>query len=202
VLDRELSVALMNPRAMSHEAALDDELVARMCRGDRAAFGAIYKRHAPRLLALVRQIVGDPAEAEDVLHDAFLEAWRRASDYSPERGSVAAWLTVRARSRALDRRRAPARRDMALASSGIEDVVLGEAERHTAAHLAEQARLRSALAAMAPEERQVLVLGYFAGLSSREIADEVCIPVGTVKSRVRSALVKLRAWFATGDSAA
>ncbi len=191
----------MTALAMPHETALDDELVARMCRGDRAAFGAIYARHAPRLLALVRQIVGDRAEAEDVLHDTFLEAWRRANDYSPARGSVAAWLAVRARSRALDRRRTPARRDVALASSGIEGVVLGEAERHTAVQLAEQARLRSALAAMAPEERQVLLLGYFAGLSSREIADEVCIPVGTVKSRVRSALVKLRAWFA-GDSAA
>lgn len=183
------------------DVALDDhELVRRMARGDRAALGAIYARHAPRLLALVRHIVGDRAEAEDVLHDIFLEAWRRAGDYSSERGSVAAWLAVRARSRALDRRRAPLRRGVTLASS-VSEAEPSDAEPPSGTNLAEQARLRAALSSMAAEERQVIVLGYFAGLSSREIAEEARIPVGTVKSRVRSALIKLRAWFANDEVA-
>lgn len=180
----------------------DDELVARMAKGDRSALGSLYTRHAPRLLALVRQIVGDRAEAEDVLHDTFLEAWRRAGDYSRTRGTVGAWLAVRARSRAIDRRRAPARRELLLAAPGFEEKTAANTDPAEADHCFDQARLRAALAVMAPEERQVLVLGYFAGLSSREIADEVRIPVGTVKSRVRSALIKLRAWFASGGDAA
>ena len=180
----------------------DDELVARMAKGDRTALGSLYTRHAPRLLALVRQIVGDRAEAEDVLHDTFLEAWRRAGDYSRARGSVGAWLAVRARSRAIDRRRAPARRELLLTAAGFEDKTAAQTEPAEAMHALDQTRLHAALTVMAPEERQVLVLGYFAGLTSREIADEIRIPVGTVKSRVRSALIKLRAWFAAGGDAA
>lgn len=192
----------MTTLAREPRAVDDDELVLRMARGDRAALGTLYGRHAARLLALVRQIVGDRAEAEDVLHDTFLEAWRRAHDYSSERGSVGAWLAVRARSRALDRRRAPARRGLALEMAGLAELVAGDAEPTEIAFVAEQGRLRAALSAMAPEERQVLVLGYFAGLSSSEIAAEAQIPIGTVKSRVRSALIKLRAWFAAGGHAA
>ena len=87
------------------EGETDAELVGRMARGDRSALGALYGRHAGRLLGLLLKILGDRAESEDLLHDVFLEAWRRAGDYSAERGSVAAWLVLRARSRAIDRRR-------------------------------------------------------------------------------------------------
>jgi RNA polymerase sigma-70 factor (ECF subfamily) len=180
----------------------DPELVERMVRGDRAALSQLYARHSPRLLTLVRHILGDRTEAEDVLHDTFLEAWRRAADYSPERGSVQAWLAVRARSRALDRRRAPARRDLSLASELVDETLTRRTASEAPLYAEDRGRLRAALAAMSPEERQVLVLGYFAGLSSREIALEVEIPVGTVKSRVRSALGKLREWFTEPGSAA
>ncbi|HTQ06506.1 MAG TPA: sigma-70 family RNA polymerase sigma factor [Polyangiaceae bacterium] len=174
----------------------DEELVARMARSDRAALSLLYARHAPRLLARVRQVLGDPSEAEDVLHDTFLEAWRRAADYCPERGSVAAWLAVRARSRALDRRRRPSRRDLSLAPEVFEETVTRRVTRDEPRHAEDRGRLAAALAAVSAEEREVLVLGYFAGLSSSEIAHELTIPIGTVKSRVRSALAKLRGWFA------
>jgi RNA polymerase sigma-70 factor (ECF subfamily) len=188
--------------AQSQADCPDTELVERMGRGDRAALSQLYARHSPRLLTLVRHVLGDGSEAEDVLHDTFLEAWRRAADYSHERGSVQAWLCVSARSRAIEGRRGPARRGLTLAPDVFEETVTRRTGREEPLYDEDRGRLRAALAAMSAEERQVLVLGYFGGLSSREIAAEVKIPVGTVKSRVRSALGKLRGWFAEpGDAA-
>jgi len=180
----------------------DSELVERMARGDRAALSQLYARHSPRLLALARHVLGDRSEAEDVVHDTFLEAWRRAADYSPERGSVLAWLAVRARSRAIDRRRGPARRGLTLPPDVFEETISCRTGRDEPLYSEDRGRLRAALAAMSADERQVLLLGYFGGLSSREIALEVKVPVGTVKSRVRSALGKLRGWFAEPGNAA
>lgn len=172
-------------------AATDVELVERMARGDRAALGSLYERHAARLAALAQHMLGRSAEAEDLLHDVFLEAWRHAGDYSEVRGSVLAWLCVRTRSRAIDRRRATPPNvgidALEERSSPLEDLVMGELERSP-----ERERLRSALTAMSREEREVLALGYFEGLSSSEIAARTRVPIGTVKSRTRAALAKLR----------
>jgi RNA polymerase sigma-70 factor (ECF subfamily) len=90
--------------------AADAALVARMSNGDRAALAELYERHAARMLALALSILRDREEAEDLLHDVFLEAWRRSADYSVERGSVRAWLATRTRSRALDRIKSTRRR--------------------------------------------------------------------------------------------
>lgn len=178
-------------------ASFDAALVARMARGDREALATLYERHAPRLAALARQISG-AAEAEDVLHDVFLEAWRRAAEYSAERGSVWAWLAIRTRSRALDRRRAaPERRRVELGAGQLEHLVADAASSDGAP---DQRRLREALARSSREEQDVLWLGYFEGLSSSEIAERRNIPLGTVKSRTRSALLKLREWFAVEGS--
>jgi RNA polymerase sigma-70 factor, ECF subfamily len=171
----------------------DPELVARMARGDRHALAALYERHAPRLTVVARHIL-DQSEAEDVLHDVFLEVWRHAGDYVEARGSVWAWLSTRTRSRALDRRRAlPGRFRVELDFSKLETLVFAAAEPSEA--LGDRGRLREALAQMSNEEQIVLWLGYFEGLSSSEIAERIAAPIGTVKSRTRSALAKLRDWF-------
>jgi RNA polymerase sigma-70 factor (ECF subfamily) len=174
----------------------DAALVARMARGDRAALSALYTRHAPKLLALMLRILHDRAEAEDVLHDVFLEAWQKAATYSSERGTVGAWLTLRARSRALDRRRAaPRARAVPLEACGDD----GPSDPSVdPMRIGDHRRLSQAFTVMTPDEREVIVLGYFEGLSSSEIADKVGAPVGTVKSRTRSALQKLRG--ALGDT--
>lgn len=178
-------------------SSTDAELVARMARGDRGALGELYERHAPRLNALARQISG-PAEAEDVLHDVFLEAWRRAGDYSEQRGTVWAWLAIRARSRALDRRRALAGQQRAmLAEANFGGFPLGATESENAP---DARRLREALGQMSADEQRVLWLGYFEGLSSSEIAARTRVPIGTVKSRTRSALEKLRRCLAAERS--
>jgi len=170
----------------------DPELVRRMSRGDSLALAALYERHAPRLCALARQILGSE-EAEDLLHDVFLEAWRHAADYVEERGSVWAWLCVRTRSRAIDRRRAaPRTLSLELFDPGTPEL-LGAVEAEWDADWAsDRSRLREALASMSRDEREVLGLGYFEGLSSSEIAARLGIPIGTVKSRTRGALSKLR----------
>jgi RNA polymerase sigma-70 factor (ECF subfamily) len=174
----------------------DAALVARMARGDRAALSALYTRHAPKLLALMLRILHDRAEAEDVLHDVFLEAWQKAATYSSERGTVGAWLTLRARSRALDRRlAAPRARAVPLEACGDD----GPSDPSVdPMRIGDHRRLSQAFTVMTPDEREVIVLGYFEGLSSSEIADKVGAPVGTVKSRTRSALQKLRG--ALGDT--
>ena len=133
--------------------------------------------------------------SEDVLHDVFLEAWQKAASYSEERGTVGAWLSLRARSRAIDRRRsAPRNRAVTLEALGPEGPVDPALDP---ARIQDQRRLSQAFAVMSAEEQQVIVLGYFEGLTSSEIAEQLGTPVGTVKSRTRSALVKLRG--ALGD---
>jgi RNA polymerase sigma-70 factor (ECF subfamily) len=178
------------PNGRGSDADGDAALVARMARGDRPALGVLYERHAPRLLALLLKILGDRAEAEDLLHDVFLEAWRHAAEYSAERGTVSAWLALRTRSRAIDRRRsAPRARSVPLEGSDLPergDPTADPGRMH------DQRRLGDVLSVMSADEREVILLGYFEGLSSTEIAERIGKPVGTVKSRTRSALEKLR----------
>jgi RNA polymerase sigma-70 factor (ECF subfamily) len=176
----------------------DPVLVARMARGDRSALSVLYARHAPRLLALTAVILRDRGEAEDVLHDVFLEAWRSAATYAEERGTVAAWLSLRARSRSIDRRRSPARaRSVSLEASGQS---LGVDPGLEPGRMGDHERLARALSALAVEEQEVILLGYFEGLSSSEIAERIQKPIGTVKSRTRSALHKLRGLLDAGAS--
>jgi RNA polymerase sigma-70 factor, ECF subfamily len=172
----------------------DAELVASMARGDRKALAALYERHAPRLLALATRILGVRDEAEDLLHDVFVETWRHAADYSQERGTVATWLSMRTRSRAIDRRRASPRRTMTDSTQAAAELSDPSADP---ARTSDHGKLRQALGCMSPEEQQVIVLGYFEGLTSSEIAERVGTPIGTVKSRTRAALAKLRGWFAS-----
>lgn len=181
-------VVVADPREEPDDAAW----VQAMARGDQAAIGLLYDLHAPLLLSLVRRIVVDAGAAEDLVHDVFLEAWRRAADYDSERGSVRTWLALRARSRAIDyrksaevARRVPMEesRHLGLLASSMDD----------ASMLPDHARVRRMLVALPEDHQHVLYLGYFEGLSSSEIAERVGIPIGTVKSRVASALSRLRA---------
>ncbi len=171
-------------------ATLDDaELLAALVRGEREALGHLYDRHAGLLLALGVRILGDRAPAEDLLHDVVLEAWHRARDFDPTRGSVRAWLITRMRSRALDRRAAAARQ------ARLADQVGRAADPHAADGLAtrpDRDRIRQQLAGLPPELTEVVDLAYFDGLSCSDIALRAGIPIGTVKSRMARALAILR----------
>ena len=161
----------------------------RVASGDRAALGLLYDRHGPTMMAVGLKILRNPREAEDLLHDVFVEAWKRANTYDPKRASVRAWLHLRMRSRCLDRvKSARWSRSQPLPD---REGAAGSAQPKMEEH-ADGVRLRAALSKLPEDQQTVLVLGYFEGLSSSEIAERIGVPIGTVKSRVAAAMGKMR----------
>src|SRR5262249_51848073 len=148
------------------------ELVARMAAGDHTAISILYDRYGSALLGLALRIVKHRQNAEDLVHDVFLEAWRTAATFDPRRGRVWTWLAVRMRSRAIDTMRS-ARMSRATC---VDVERMGVCE----APLAEQVRVRAALATLTTIHRRALELMYFEGLTCREIAERDAIPIPTV----------------------
>lgn len=182
----------MTAGATRPDATADDEadvaLIQAMAAGDREALAALYDRHAPTLMALGLRILKHRGEAEDLLHDVFLEVWRTAAAYDRARGRVRTWLLIRMRSRALDviKSARVARR------SGDDDAIAQVVGADDPSATPDQARVRAALAAVPDDQRAVLALAYFDGLSCSEIAVRLDVPIGTVKSRLAAGLTKLR----------
>lgn len=164
----------------------DAELISEMARGRQAALAELYDRHGGVMLSLLVRVLRDRQEAEDLLHEVFLEVWEHAGDFDPTRGSVRAWLLMRARSRGLDRLRALSRgramRNEALASLPVP----------IAPPINDTLSVRRLVAGLPVELRQLIELGYYEGLSSSEIAEHERLAIGTVKSRVARALAELR----------
>jgi RNA polymerase sigma-70 factor (ECF subfamily) len=157
-------------------------------RGDRVALGEIFDRHGGLVQAIALRVLRSPRDAEDLVHDVFLEVWRDAALYDPARGSVRAWLAVRARSRALDRvGRAEAGRVQAL------DALGGLADRAdtTTPHPVDALSIRRALRVIPEDLRVVLEQKYVLGWTAAESATHLSVPVGTVKSRLARGLALL-----------
>jgi RNA polymerase sigma-70 factor, ECF subfamily len=179
-------------RAPPLPAEDDAELIERIQRGDSRAMGSVYDRHGPSLFALALRMLGREREAEDLLHDVFLEAWQHARDYDRTKGSLHTWLAVRLRSRALDRLgRAEARHTRSLEESAESVRVLPDGALNAVDGLA----VRRALERLETNVRRVLELSYFDGLTAREIAEREAVPLGTVKSRLARGLSALEALF-------
>lgn len=160
---------------------------------------SLYDRYGSVLFAVAYRIVGQRADAEEVVIEAFAQVWREASRFEPTRGSVAGWLTMIARSRALDMVRARARRERITASAAADrpDISPAMSEWRPDALIAlddaeRRARVREALDTLSPPQRQAIELAYFEGLSQSEIAERLQQPLGTVKTRVRLGMQKLR----------
>jgi RNA polymerase sigma-70 factor (ECF subfamily) len=173
--------------APSTQEILDAELIARARIGQVEAFAELYDRHAPRVLAVARRILGDACEAEDLLHDVFLESWQCVRDYDPTRGGVLTWLLVRTRSRAADRmaRRSRERqaRQLIFERELDSNPPLPTAESELAT--------RTALARLESPLRMPLELMYVAGLTASEISVQIGVAEGTVRSRVARGLSQL-----------
>jgi RNA polymerase sigma-70 factor, ECF subfamily len=186
------------PGALDADADID--VLRRVAGGDKGALGMLYDRHGGVMLALGVRIVGVRRDAEDLLHDVFLEAWRHAGDYDARRGSVKTWLLLRMRSRCLDRVRshAFARTEPLTLVTEPTRASGGGAVAENMETGMDGARAKGLLDSLPPGQREVLELGYFEGLSFSEIAARLGIPVGTVKSRVSAALVKLREELGVG----
>lgn len=178
---------------------LDDiELVAQVARGDERAFLALYDRYASRVHGLTLHILGDPMLAEEATQDTFLKLWSRARQYLAERGPFLPWLLTIARRVALDRLRLEARRP---ALSDADDPEERLQDLPDAVTETDESRWRSlyfAVQSLHPDLRKVVELAYYQGLSRSEIAEVLGWPLGTVKTRLRAAMEKLREeWNAT-----
>jgi RNA polymerase sigma-70 factor (ECF subfamily) len=191
----------------------DGLLLRRVAGGDEAAFMTLYDRHADALFGTTVRFLRDRESAAEVLQDVFMAIWQRADQYDPRFGSAFGWLLGIARNRAIDRLRAEARRPRAVHAwsadpdasdsvdlldwaghrrdASVEGDPVVEADRRWTRSL-----VRTTLAEMPPDERQVVVLAYDHALSQSEIADRLGMPIGTVKSRTRRALARLRARLA------
>ncbi|MEO8077841.1 MAG: sigma-70 family RNA polymerase sigma factor [Acidobacteriota bacterium] len=174
----------------------DLDTVRRMASGDPAAMGELYDRHARAVYSLSCRIISDAADAEDVVQEVFSQAWRQANRYDAERATVAGWLLMMTRTRSIDRLRA--RQVRPAVSGDVEAKMLlqrdpspdPEAEAVTTDAVA---RMRAAFAALSEGQRRAIELAYFDGLTQADIAEQLREPLGTVKTRIRSGLLRLRA---------
>jgi RNA polymerase sigma-70 factor (ECF subfamily) len=175
------------------EPAADVELLQRIGAGDPQAMGQLYDRYAASLMPLALRIVRERAEAEDVLHDAFLTVGERAGQYSAERGSVVAWLVTLVRNLSIDRTRRRDRRG-ALAREVVahEPIAPAADPESLAVDAAERTKIRRALSMLPEAQRSTLEVAFFEGLSYPEIAEREGVPLGTIKSRAARALGSLR----------
>ena len=175
--------------------AEDLEAIRRVARGDADALAFLYDRHSRIIYSLAFRIVGDPPEAEEIVQDVFAQAWRQAERYDTSRGVVVAWLLMIARSRAIDRVRS--RRGLPpLAPDGEKGLSLmadpAEGPELQTLSAEQVRRLKQALDTLPLQQRMAIQLAFYEGLTHVEIAERLEEPLGTVKTRIRLGLLKLR----------
>lgn len=181
-------------RAADDDAlATDDELLHHVAKGDQEAFAALYDRYAGIVFGVIRRVLRDPAQSEEVAQEVMVEAWRTAVRFDADRGSVRTWLCTMAHRRAVDRVRSEqASRDR------VERV---GREGHDAEHdqvseavtvRIEHQQVRDALSTLTDLQREAVELAYYGGYTYREVAELLDAPLGTVKTRMRDGLIRLR----------
>jgi len=189
--DAAVSTADLSTRAPSRSAAVesasDGELIQRTGRRDHGAFEMLYRRHAGRVLGLALRRLHDRGRAEDAMQEAFAAIWRSAGTYKPERGPGTTWLYTVARNAIIDRARV--RSDTAAELPERADDGPGPAQEAEEAWVA--GKVHGAVADLPDQERVLIELAYWKGLSQSEIADHLGLPLGTVKTRTRTALARL-----------
>lgn len=195
------ALARIHPAAESQ--AEDVSCLRRIASGDQTGAASLYDRHARPLYSLILRIVGDETEAEDLLQDVFAQAFRQAARYDATRGAVAAWLLMMARSRAIDKVRA--RRTRFEGRTGEVQVLdkMPDSQPDAASAMLdeEQTRIvRQALGDLPLLQRMAIELAYYEGLSHTEIAERLEQPLGTVKTRIRLGLLKLRDALTEGQA--
>jgi RNA polymerase sigma-70 factor (ECF subfamily) len=180
----------------ARSATFDDDRLAvdRMAQGDASSLAALYDRHARAIYSLAIRILSDAAEAEDVVQEVFTQAWRQANRYDAARAPVAGWLMIITRARSLDRLR---RRKSRITATELDASTPHPRDPDPSQELqaitAEQAeRLRGALGALPDGQRMAIELAYYQGLTQTDIAERLQQPLGTIKTRIRTGLLKLR----------
>ena len=169
-------------------------LLAAIAAGDRDAFSRFYDLTAPMAFGLIRRVLRDPEAAAEVLQEVFWQVWQDASRYDPDRGTPEAWLVMRAKTRAIDRLRSIRRRDRTFVAPVDESVVQRSSDQapNPAVVAEDRSLIQTALAQLPEAQRRVIELAFFEGLTQSEIAARLGEPLGTVKTRARLGLDRLR----------
>ena len=185
-----------NPAApdTGEAAPADGALLGRIGEGDREAFAIFYDRHAPAVFGFVRRLMGQAREADDVLQETFWQVWRQAERYSPDRGGPRTWLLLIARSRAIDQlRRLRSRGKVETPMTARAREAAKETEPDDDDGVAPpEGAIEAALDTLPDEQRQAIEQAFFGGLTHKEVAERLGDPLGTVKTRIRLGMGKLR----------
>ena len=177
----------------SRTSADDQVAIEQMARGSQSALGELYDRHGRLIYSLALRVLRDQGDAEDVVQEVFLQAWREAARFDLTRGNVVAWLVMVTRSRAIDRlRRRQARPQLAAKSEPDNRVDDGPRVDVQMEWQSRAAEVRRAVETLPLLQRVAVELAFFDGLTHAEIAEQLEVPLGTVKTRVRQGLLKMR----------
>lgn len=173
--------------------ATREDLLARVARGDQDAFAELYDQTSSRVLGLVQRILVDHAQSEEVTQEVFLEIWQTAPRYSADRGSAITWILTLAHRRAVDRVRASEssrQRDLRI---GVRDHVDGYDDVAEQVEIRlENVRVERALSRLSAAQREAVTLAYYGGLTQSEVSNRLGVPLGTVKTRLRDGMIRLR----------
>lgn len=188
------------PEALTEPVEIREQqwaaLIERMAHGDESALSSLYDRSSRLIFGLLLRILNDAGLAEEVLLDVYMQVWRQAGKYDPLRGKTLGWLVTIARSRAIDRlrstRQEEMRRESIDATGGQAVAALTTAFEDPTVAPERQRLVRGALNSLPPEQRQVIEMAYYLGLSHSEIAARLGLPLGTIKTRTRLGMMKLR----------
>ncbi|MET4582639.1 RNA polymerase sigma-70 factor (ECF subfamily) [Conyzicola nivalis] len=170
-----------------------DQLLARVAQGDQAAFAALYDQIAPRVLGLVRRLLRDHAQSEEVTQEIFLEIWQTATRYDSTKGGASTWIMTMAHRRAVDRVRASQSSRDRDTKIGIRDYDAAyDNVAETVQTRVEHERVEKAMLRLTELQRQAVSLAYYGGYSHSEVATLLSVPIGTVKTRLRDGMIRLR----------
>ncbi len=170
------------------DSARDASLMTAICSGDQQAMGRLYELHSALVYSVALRVVGDTGAAEDILQEVFIQLWRNPTAFNSGRGSLAAWLAVITRNRAIDflRKRRPESDSTEVVISNDPDLASATERNHAIE------KIRDALSGMPEVQRTALEMAFFRGLTHMEIAEKTGDPLGTIKTRIRTGLIALR----------
>ena len=177
----------------AEKPATKETLLMQVAGGDQAAFGALYDEVSPRVFGLIRRLLVDHAQSEEVTQEVFLEIWQNASRYEPSKGGASTWILTMAHRRAVDRiRSSQSGRDRDV-KIGIRDYVSDyDNVADTVETTIEHERVKEAMSQLTELQRQAVTLAYYGGYIHSEVAAMLSVPIGTVKTRLRDGMIRLR----------